>query len=302
MKRGFGILDNVPERPIEIGRCTTGQNDRVLSSLVVADENAFTIERVLVVSCQPAHLLRALDFGCEFLRHGRRAIPSLQGRGVNANRVPIGSSAILSESEAADTRTRLYADIGNLHFESSPLSGFGQFAHRMALDGVVAAPADFVGAPIGAVQPVARIPLQHDFLGRIFRIEVDIGEQDIITSHAQVAIGTAYNVLTKSGCREFDRLLAGVHRTFIFADKLPGQFELLVASLRAGGQRIIDPDIVGSIRHGRRRRVYADRVPISRPAELRDGKAVDHRPRQNANVVNFHLQADPLARFGQFAE
>ena len=112
---------------------------------------------------------------------GHKRQTRILGRVVDRNHsgfIPIRRPVKLSESHAGNFRSRRQTQFGSSHFESYPLTRLGQPAHLYLFRGVLGTIADSIFiAPIGTVAPVIGTKLQHNGLGRILRVEVDISEE-----------------------------------------------------------------------------------------------------------------------------
>ena len=96
-----------------------------------------------------------------------------------------GSATVIEAERHAVEGPALQAYQRGRHRQTHPLSERRQSAHVAPAVAAVAAPADAVGTPIGAVFPAAVVPLQHDFTWRICRIQIHIRGQRIACSHGQ---------------------------------------------------------------------------------------------------------------------
>ena len=74
----------------------------------------------------------------------------------------------------------------------------GQLPHGATFGGTVRAPIDQVLPPVGPVLPLSGVPLQHDLLGGIVRVEVDVGEQLVILADPQAGGRLLEKVLAAS--------------------------------------------------------------------------------------------------------
>ena len=88
--------------------------------------------------------------------------------------------------------------MGRVHFQPHPLPQLGQLPHGATFGGTVRAPIDRVLAPISPVLPLARVPLQHDLLGGIAGIEIDVGEQLVLLADPQTGGRLLKEVLAAS--------------------------------------------------------------------------------------------------------
>src|SRR5207247_2345458 len=104
--------------------------------------------------------------------------------------------------------------------------------------------------------PCVGVPLQHDLLGRILRIEIDVSEELIAGADAKAGLSVNEHVLPESGRRELDRFGAAVYGMRRLADEVPRQI-YAAAGLRPGprGQTIFDPHIFAARQRLRRRGV-----------------------------------------------
>ena len=88
-------------------------------------------------------------------------------------------------AQARDRDARLEADRRGRHFQAHPGARQGQVAHAHAFGRAVLAEVDEVLAPVRPMLPAVGVELEHQLLGRVDRVEEDMGEQDVALADLQ---------------------------------------------------------------------------------------------------------------------
>ena len=141
------------------------------------------------------------------LRHAGKIL--LRRRRENPGVVPIDRAAELRERHAVNFRARFEVKLLGVHFQPHPFAGFGQRAHQQFLRSALVAVGNRVlVAPVGAVQPLARVVLEHDRLGQIRWIKINVSEQLVVLPHDQRLGGLREEILGQSFVGARDRPLA----------------------------------------------------------------------------------------------
>ena len=152
--------------------------------------------------------------------------------------VPVRLAVKMSERPAIDFRPRFEADLCRVYFQSHPFPGFGQISQPVAACGLIFTPIYFVIAPIRAVFPRAVIELQHDLLGRIQCVEVNVRKQFHAFLNDQRRVGAANHKLLQPARFQHERLAAAEHRL-----GLTHSFPFLVALTGCfGGETVLNPN------------------------------------------------------------
>src|SRR5262249_21767320 len=100
--------------------------------------------------------------------------------------VPPGRPAALCVRQPRDDHARLEANSTGRDHQLDPDARGGQRSEAQPLGAVVAAERDEVLAPVSAVLPVTAVPLHHDLLRRVLRVEVDVSEERVTRPDAQL--------------------------------------------------------------------------------------------------------------------
>src|SRR5438132_14267760 len=88
--------------------------------------------------------------------------------------------------------------------------------------------------------PRAVVELEHDRLGRIGRVEVDIGKEHVAFTDPQARIGVREVMLTYSRGRACRGPRAAEDGPFLFGNEFPGAVALRLGAWR---QVVLDPDV-----------------------------------------------------------
>src|SRR6516162_10432409 len=101
----------------------------------------------------------------------------------------------------------------------------------MALSRAIRAPGDQVLAPERSMLPRACIPLQHDFFGRLGRIQIDVAEKLVAIADMESRLSVFEKLLTQPIRGAHHRFVATVNRMLGLRDKIP----LTISTAIAGG-------------------------------------------------------------------
>src|SRR5260370_723368 len=107
----------------------------------------------------------------------------------DAGLVPVDRAAVLGEGPALDDYPRIQADIGGLDFQTCPLACFGKRTHGPSLGRGVRSERNHIVAPISAMLPGPGVPLKHNLLGRLGRVQVNVAEELVAFTNAESGLG-----------------------------------------------------------------------------------------------------------------
>ena len=170
-------------------------------------------------------------------------------------------------------RAGLQADLRGFDFQPHPFAGFGQRAHRQRPGVSGRAEGNQVLAPVGPMLPRAVVELQHDLLGRIRRIEIDVGEQLVaLADLASAGLASGEEVLAQA------RRPCGATTCSPLIDRVIGlrrriASRRVAARLRAGGQSVVDPHVFLRLVAGAAAAAPAARRTRPSPARRRSAAA-----------------------------
>ena len=181
------------------------------------------------------------------------ARPILLGRrGDDASPVPVNRPAELGERDSVNLRPGFQLQLARVNFQSHPFADLRQPAQEQLLRRAFGAESNRVlVAPVGAVQPFARVVLKHDRFGRVRRIEINVGEQRVTRADQQRGRRLGEKVLGQPCVRPRDRLFATVNFPGFDPLQRPGR----AAGFRLGPLRefVFHPDEIGGLIGGRAR-------------------------------------------------
>ena len=114
----------------------------------------------------------------------------LRSPGLDAGSVPVNRAVKLGEGPAFDLRSRLEPEPRDRHLQPHPFARGWQFADPEPLGRAVPAPVDSIFTPVGSMRPVpARVPLEHQLLGRLERVDIDISKECIAFAELELVRG-----------------------------------------------------------------------------------------------------------------
>ena len=107
---------------------------------------------------------------------------------------------------AVDLRARLQSHLRDIYFQSDPPAALGQIAHATTAYRTRLAPLDFVVPPVSTVLPVVRMKLQHDLLGWIECVDIDVGKKFHSLLNYQGGVSSAEDELLQLVCLQHECL------------------------------------------------------------------------------------------------
>ena len=165
-------------------------------------------------------------------------------RAAHARVVPVHRAAELGEGPAVHFGPGLQPHGFGRHFQADPLARRGQGPHGPATGRLVAPPLNPVLAPVGPMLPIAAVELEHNLVGLVFRVQIDVGEQHVAFANHQRRIGPQEKVLAQFFGFAHGGLLAGVDRMLGLGNPLPALGSFVPLGVGSGGQLFVNPDFV----------------------------------------------------------